>query len=108
MKRATAPRKTHEVSKSQLWAAQELRSFLTTAESHRLYALYWLAAYTGMRRGEIVALRWSDVDFEKKLIRVHRSVTLTDAGQVEVTAKSGKNVLLLSTIKLSQCFRLIG
>lgn len=88
--RATVPRKTHEVSKSQLWTAQELRSFLETAESHRLYALYWLAAYTGMRRGEIVALRWSDVDFEKKLIRVHRSVTLTDTGRVEGTAKSGK------------------
>lgn len=88
--RATIPRKTHEVSKSQLWTAQELRSFLETAESHRLYALYWLAAYTGMRRGEIVALRWSDVDFEKNLIRVHRSVTLTDSGRVEGTSKSGK------------------
>lgn len=31
-----------------------------------------------------------DVDFEKKLIRVHRSVTLTDAGRVEGTAKSEK------------------
>lgn len=88
--RATVPRKTHEVTKSQLWTAKDLRSFLETAESHRLYALYWLAAYTGMRLGEIVALRWSDVDFEKKLVRVHRSVTLTDSGRVEGTVKSGK------------------
>ncbi|MDI6816691.1 MAG: tyrosine-type recombinase/integrase [Actinomycetota bacterium] len=51
----------------------EIRTLLeVTEEPWR--TLFTVAAMTGMRRGEILALKWSDIDFEKKLIFVRRSV----------------------------------
>ncbi len=38
-----------------------------------MFGLYALAAYTGMRAGEIAGLEWADVDFERRLITVQRS-----------------------------------
>jgi integrase len=44
------------------WTAAELATFLGVARSHRLYPALHLAAHTGMRRGEVVGLKWSDLD----------------------------------------------
>jgi integrase len=41
----------------QVWTADQLGRFLTVARSHRLFAFYRLAAYTGARRGELLYLR---------------------------------------------------
>jgi integrase len=58
------------------WTAGQLRSFLAQLDDeHRWTPLWELAAGTGMRRGELLALRWSDIDLEHGLIRVERSVT---------------------------------
>jgi integrase len=40
------------------WTAQELALFLKAARSQRLYPALHLAAFTGMRRGEVVGLKW--------------------------------------------------
>jgi integrase len=50
------------------------------SEPHRLYMAAVIGLATGMRRGEIVALRWSDIDLEAGKIRVDRSLEQTDAG----------------------------
>jgi integrase len=44
------------------WTFSELRIFLTHAQTHRLYFFFRLSAYTGARRGELLALKWSDFD----------------------------------------------
>lgn len=49
-KRPRAPR----AEALKVWNAEQLRTFLVTAEAHRLYAFYRLAAYTGARRGELL------------------------------------------------------
>jgi integrase len=46
----------------QVWTAAELRAFLAAVEGDRLYALWLLAASTGMRPGELLGLQWPDVD----------------------------------------------
>jgi len=57
------------------WTATQLRTFLAQLdEEHRWTPLWELAAGTGMRRGELLALRWSDLDLDHGLIRVDRSV----------------------------------
>ena len=38
----------------------------------------YMALYTGLRRGELCALQWKDIDFEQKLIRVSKSIYWTD------------------------------
>ena len=55
------------------YSAQEIRSLLKHAESHRLSALIHLACHTGARRGELLALRWSDFDIDKGTISISKS-----------------------------------
>lgn len=62
--------------KAKALTADQLNSLLKLAAGHRMYAAFYLAAFTGMRSGEVVALRWSDVDFEKLIITVSRSVDI--------------------------------
>src|SRR5215207_3200607 len=45
-------------------SAEETRRLLETAQGSKLQALYVLAVTTGMRQGELLALRWQDVDLE--------------------------------------------
>ena len=44
------------------WSIQELNTFLDIARSHRLFFFFRLSAFTGARRGELLALKWSDFD----------------------------------------------
>ncbi|MDX2680962.1 site-specific integrase [Streptomyces sp. NY05-11A] len=54
--------------------AAEARLMLKTARPHRLYALWLLLVSTGLRRGEALALTWSDVDLTNGQLRVRRNV----------------------------------
>lgn len=59
----------------------------------------WFAAYTGARRGETLALRWRDLDFDQRTAVIRHSLTETKAGGVQFKEpKSGKH----RTIVLSQ------
>lgn len=60
-------------------------------ESHRLYPLYLLALTTGMRRGELLGLRWENIDFKKKTIRIRATLVDTDDGYLlQDSTKTGK------------------
>src|SRR5204862_999038 len=65
---------------------EELDSLVAAAASEQDAAIYLTAALTGLRRGELVALRWRDVDFAGSAIRVRSSF----AGGALTTPKSGK------------------
>jgi integrase len=52
------------------WPAEQTRAFLTAVANDRLFAAWLLAATTGMRRGELLGLRWEDVDLEAGVVRV--------------------------------------
>jgi integrase len=47
----------------------------------KVEALYVLAVHTGMRRGELLGLKWDDVDLEAATVRVRRTLTRTDNGR---------------------------
>ena len=53
------------------WTLDELKTFLKEASTHRLYFYYRLIAYTGARRGELLALKWAD--FDGKRIAITKS-----------------------------------
>jgi integrase len=61
------------------WSSEELRLFLAGVQEDPLFVAYALLATTGMRRGEVLGLRWSDVDFDGAQVAV--SHTLTTAGE---------------------------
>ena len=63
-------------------SVEEVRSVIEAAEQRdpRLAPLLMLAALTGMRRGELCALRWTDVDLERGELDVSRSVVVVPGG----------------------------
>jgi integrase len=56
-------------------STDETRRLLDAAAEDRLEALYMLAVHTGMRQGEMLALRWQDVDIENAVLSVRRTLT---------------------------------
>jgi integrase len=59
--------------KVQVWSADQLARFLDLIAEDRLHLLYLLLGLRGLRRGEVVALRWEDVDLEHRLLRIEQS-----------------------------------
>ncbi|GAA0902450.1 hypothetical protein GCM10009558_000450 [Virgisporangium aurantiacum] len=58
-----------------VWRPATLSEFLDTVRDDRLFALWWLLALRGLRRGEAAALRWSDIDLDRGELDVHRART---------------------------------
>jgi integrase len=54
---------------------EQAKVFLEAAKKSRYDCLLTLALVTGMRRGELLALRWSDVDFDRAQLSIHRSLS---------------------------------
>lgn len=57
-----------------VWTAEQLRTFLDQIRESRSYAALFVVAHTGMRRGEILGLRWSDVDLDDARLSVRQAV----------------------------------
>ncbi|MDQ3681145.1 MAG: site-specific integrase [Actinomycetota bacterium] len=70
------------------WNPGELRVFLGAARGHRLYVALHLAAHTGMRRGEIVGLKWSDLDRPTSRLSISRTLQNVGGRPVEFGVKT--------------------
>ena len=79
------PKEMHPLS------AHEARRFLEAARGNRLEALYVLAVHTGMRRGELLGIKWGDVDLENATVRVRRTLTRNGTGYVLGEPKTKKS-----------------
>jgi integrase len=69
-----------------VFSPEETMALVRAADSDQDGAIYLTAAFTGLRRGELIALRWRDVDFAGSTIRVRASY----AGGALTAPKSGK------------------
>ncbi len=78
--------------------AEQAHALLSAARGHRLEALFILAIATGMRRGELLALKWQDINFSTGTLQVRRILTrFPEKGFVEAepkTQKSRRNVVI--------------
>ncbi|MDZ4662059.1 MAG: site-specific integrase [Pseudomonadota bacterium] len=79
-----------EDSVPEILTANEIRKLLKCAMdlNHPWYSIWAVAVFTGMRQGELHALEWSDIDFDNKLIYVHKSYD-TKTRKVNPTTKGG-------------------
>jgi integrase len=79
-----------------VWTAEDAKRFLDVLADDRLVALWTLALHTGLRRGELAGLRWSDVDLDKATLTIAQQ--RTSANYVTVVtapkAKSHRQLLL--------------
>jgi integrase len=64
------------------WEPAQVAKFLDVASEHRLGALFELAIFTGLRRGELMGLRWADVDMAKRSIVIRHNRTQTAGGHI--------------------------
>ncbi len=79
-------RPTRKVPRS--WIAAELATCLAAARPQRLYPALHLAAYTGMRRGEVAGLKWSDLDRVNKRLSISRTIQSIAGQPVEFPVKT--------------------
>ena len=79
-------------------SALEARRLLETAHGDGLEAFYVLAVHTGMRRGELLGLKWEDVDLDNFTVRVRRTLTRKGTGYVLGETKTRKS---RRTVKLT-------
>ncbi|MCP5041423.1 MAG: site-specific integrase, partial [bacterium] len=67
---------------------EELRCFLRFVEGHRLEAAWHVSATTDMRRGEVLSLRWGDVDLDAARLHVRQALVSVAYKHVVSTPKS--------------------
>ena len=84
---AKRPRKPVR-ERGQIWTARQLRLFLDVAKAHRLFAFYHLAAYTGARRGELLNLRWRDIDLGSAEVHIRGSAAVVGGTRIEETLRA--------------------
>jgi integrase len=66
--------KYREPKKRKVLTIDEQKLFLEVADNTKYYDVFTFALQTGMRAGEIIGLKWNDVDFTNKIIRVERTM----------------------------------
>jgi integrase len=103
--RIAAWRRTGVRPRVAVWTPEQTGTFLDAAAHHRLYPIYHLIAYRGLRRGEAVGLRWEDVDVVGRQLVVAQQVvqlgwateigaSKTDSGTRVVPLDAGTLALL--------------
>lgn len=82
------------------YTKEQLRTFLETLKEHapyQMYVAFRVMAFTGMRKGELAALKWSDVDFENGTISINKTVAFNNAGKFHIqTPKTRKSIRTIS------------
>jgi integrase len=75
---------------------EQVRIFLSSAKGDRLEALYFLAIHTDLRQGELLGLKWSDIDLDRGHLQVRRILSAAKEGPRFTTPKSnqGRSVRL--------------
>ncbi len=91
------PRKIHKEMKP--LTPEQVRQLLEAAKGHPQEALFILALATGMRRGELLGLKWQDISFDRGALQVRRALTRMPTGQgyketEPKTRKSRRSIVL--------------
>ena len=79
--------------------AEQLGAFLREAKESGVYELYYLDLATGLRRGELLGLKWEDVDMDHGVIHVRRQVARVNGDVKEVPLKTKNSYRNISISK---------
>lgn len=100
------PKSRQTQRKGNFLTKEELKEFLKLAQNTTLsyfFPLVHLMSYTGLRQGEALALKWSDIDFENKKITVNKTAARIKEKQTLQTpkTKNSKRVISIDPATLS-------
>lgn len=76
--------------------AEQLASFFQEAKESGVYEMYYIELATGLRRGELLGLKWEDINLEQGVIRVHRQVARINGKIVEGPLKTKNSYRTIS------------
>jgi len=103
MKDVLLPKKDDDINsddKDKYYSKEELKQFLELVESEqdiKLTAMFRLLAYTGIRKGELQALEWSDIDFTNNTININKTLSINSEHKITVqTPKSKSSIRCIS------------
>ena len=68
--------------------AEHLAAFLHEAKESGVFELYYIELATGLRRGELLGLKWEDIDLEQSVIHVRRQIARINGEVVEAPLKT--------------------
>jgi integrase len=85
--RVPAPEKTDRVPLS----VDEVRAFLKSSHDDRLYAMFVVFALLGMRRSEVLGLRWEDIDLDGGVLQVRRGLQRIDGKLTVLPTKTARS-----------------
>jgi integrase len=80
-----------ERKKLEVWTTEQAIQFLRVAQESRYFVFFLLAITTGMRRGEILGLKWDDIDFENEQLIVRRTVSWATGKMKELEPKTERS-----------------
>lgn len=100
---ATLPKKVKK--EPRVLTTEEQQKFTEAFKGNRLEAAFTLDLFTGLRRGELLGLRWKDIDFKNKLIKVNQ--TLCRVKNFDDTVIKTKTKLVFDTPKTEKGKRVI-
>ena len=75
---------------------EQLNSFLSEARKSGMFELYYIDLVTGLRRGELLGLKWTDINFQAHTLRVRRQVSRIDGKVVEAPLKTKNSYRTIS------------
>lgn len=81
------PQPTHEENEKALTQEEENR-FIEAIQDNPYRVLYLISLYAGLRRGEVCALTWKNVDLSKRIISVKAAATRNDRGYTSGSTKT--------------------
>ena len=101
MRKVKLPKRKETINDvNKFYNTHELKHFFDCVKDYgnmKYLAFFRLLAFTGMRKGEALALNWSDIDFEKKVVHITKGVVL-DENEIPMisTTKTKKSVRTVS------------
>ncbi|WP_025685361.1 site-specific integrase [Paenibacillus maysiensis] len=113
MRKVTLPKRIKK--ELSIWTLEQVNHFLQFTKEDRYHCVYGLALLAGMRQGEILGLRWKDIDFESKTITIRQTLAhygtriksgaKTNAGERKISIPNQLIAILKEQRRLHEAYK---